>query len=614
MNNKDKILIEIASYRDPELLNTINSAMIQADNKDRIYFAICLQSNDKEVLKKLKQMNNVRLSYMKEEDARGSCYARYLCQKLIEDEKYIYQIDSHMRFTKHWDTLMIKELESLNDPKTSISFYPPHCTEEMLKLPLDDPKFDNPAPGGTMHAYYFSKDEKHFIRCGCNTNRDSLDKEPVLKKNPLISAGNFFSYASIHKEVMHDPNMYFYGDEMPMAIRYYTYGWNNYCSTHSYIYHQYEKKDQKWPERPAKYKSEDKRFEELLNLDGKNFDMQEFGLGKVRTLKDFEEYSGINFKERTISMATEIGDFENQELKKKKSLIKDRVQKIEREINKQELIEVIIIDPFNNYRDCIKTILNKAVNKDNIKILLATNSKVSKKEQLELQIKKVIKINKEYSYCKVLNELTSYLDNSYVLITDSSVVFLDKWDEYNLKELKKCGKNSALTSWVWNKGEIDESITSYYNIIKDFNGFTNYMPNLKYNESIKLDSRKNPYKCPWISDGLLFTHSEVLKRVEVDQNLTYKEHQYIYSLRLWTNGIDIYYPTTSFFYRTRSDEELNQGEPHYGIISALAGLNNYYSRRIESGYTYDIGTNRPLSSWYDEIGFDYTKDKDYEIE
>ena len=43
MNSKismAKILVEIASYKDPELLNTINSALVQADNPNRVYFSI----------------------------------------------------------------------------------------------------------------------------------------------------------------------------------------------------------------------------------------------------------------------------------------------------------------------------------------------------------------------------------------------------------------------------------------------------------------------------------------------------------------------------------------------------------------------------------------------
>ena len=64
MNNEDKILIEIASYCDSELLNTVNSALIQADFPNRIYFAICYQSDNLEDYDKLKKIENCKVTYI----------------------------------------------------------------------------------------------------------------------------------------------------------------------------------------------------------------------------------------------------------------------------------------------------------------------------------------------------------------------------------------------------------------------------------------------------------------------------------------------------------------------------------------------------------------------
>ena len=144
-NNNDKILILIAAYCDDELLNTVKSALTQADNPDRIYFSICYQSDNLEDYEELKKIKNCRIKYLKASEAKGSCYARYLCKQMIEDEKYVFQIDAHMRFVKHYDTKLIEQLLSLNDPNASISFYPPKCTEEMMKKPVDDKIFDVPA-------------------------------------------------------------------------------------------------------------------------------------------------------------------------------------------------------------------------------------------------------------------------------------------------------------------------------------------------------------------------------------------------------------------------------------------------------------------------------------
>ena len=292
-NKKAKILVEIAAYNDPEVLNTVKSAIIQADNPDRVFFSICYQSDNIKDYANLKSIGNCRLKYLKGSEARGSCFARYLCQQMIDDEDYIFQVDSHMRFIKHWDTKMIEELLSLNDNKASISFYPPNCTEEMMNLPLDDEIFDKPTSGGIMYTEGFREDDSLFICNNVYPIEENDKRAPA--RNPFISAGNFFSFSKIHKDIIHDPYMYFYGDEMPMAIRYYTNGWNNYSNNKSYVYHQYERKNQEFPPVNNAMADEMIRYKRLLNIENENYDLGLFGLGKERSLKEYEMFAGIDF-------------------------------------------------------------------------------------------------------------------------------------------------------------------------------------------------------------------------------------------------------------------------------------------------------------------------------
>ena len=284
MNKEDTILIEIAAYCDPELLNTINSALIQADNPDRVHFSVCYQSDNLEDLEKLKKIKNCKYVHLKENEARGSVYARYLCQSLIENEKYVYQIDSHMRFVKHWDTKIIEQLLSLNDNKAILSVYPPYCTEEMMSLPLDDKTYDEPVDGGVMYTNGFRDAATYFLNCNSLPINDNDPR--AYKRNAFIAAGNFFTFSEAHKEVIHDKEMYFYGDELPMSIRLFTYGWNVYNPGKSYIYHQYERKNQKFPSVTNAMLKESNRLATLLNIGDKKENLEEFGLGKERTLKE----------------------------------------------------------------------------------------------------------------------------------------------------------------------------------------------------------------------------------------------------------------------------------------------------------------------------------------
>ena len=73
----NKILIEIAAYRDPDLLNTVSSAIKQADYPERVFFAICYQGDKKGDYEALEKNPNIKLQYLKESEVKGLCYARH---------------------------------------------------------------------------------------------------------------------------------------------------------------------------------------------------------------------------------------------------------------------------------------------------------------------------------------------------------------------------------------------------------------------------------------------------------------------------------------------------------------------------------------------------------
>jgi hypothetical protein len=69
----------------------------------------------------------------------------------------------------------------------------------------------------------------------------------------------------------------------------FTHGWNVYNPGESYVYHQYERKNQKFPPVTDAMKIENKRLMALLGLEGTTEEVGEFSLGTERTLKEYEE-------------------------------------------------------------------------------------------------------------------------------------------------------------------------------------------------------------------------------------------------------------------------------------------------------------------------------------
>ena len=405
MSKTDKILVEVASYQDPDLLNTIRSAIIQADYPNRVFFSVCYQGDDLEDYHKLEKINNCKAIHLWESEVKGPCYARYLCQRLLEDEQYVFQIDSHMRFAKHWDSKMIEQLLALNDKKAMLSCYPPALTKEMKLKSFDDVAFSAPSANRTIVNYakrFRGPDDDYFLKFDSVTIDATVSKEPF--RGPFIAAGNFFSFAEAHREVLHDPEMYWCGDELPMSVRYYTHGWNNYCPSKCYVYHQYFRAERIVPQVNVSVGSKEKeRLAQLLKIKDYGYNLGQYGLGKERTLKQFEEFAGIDFSKKLIYMNAENGLFFNKSLKGKVSLPQRCFSDQFLCIAKKDNIEVIIIDLSGEYESCVQSCLDNSQNR--ISFIIGTTQEKTSMGLHKEHIKSLIQFDKNAHYCEILTAL-----------------------------------------------------------------------------------------------------------------------------------------------------------------------------------------------------------------
>ena len=110
---KDTIFVSIASYRDSVCNSTVKSLLESADNKNRVFVGICQQNKDgdEDCLLSFEESPNLKIIRIPNTEAKGPTYARYLCSTLWDNEEYYFQIDSHTRFVKHWDTKLINMIK-----------------------------------------------------------------------------------------------------------------------------------------------------------------------------------------------------------------------------------------------------------------------------------------------------------------------------------------------------------------------------------------------------------------------------------------------------------------------------------------------------------------------
>jgi len=309
--NTKSIFVQIASYRDSELVPTVKDLFANADHPLDLRVVIAWQHSSEESIDEIKHIPGVEIIDIDYKESKGVCWARNQINQRYSREKYTLQIDSHCRFVKGWDTQLIDMYNQVKkeDNKVILSTYPSSYN------PKNDPQERNP------------------YNWAINFDTHTKDGIPTLKPVPIINseeltepfpsrylAGGFlFTEGNFIREVPYDPNLYFEGEEISLSVRAYTHGYDIYCPHKLIIWHHYlrENDPKHWDDNPewkgASFASID-RIKKLLGIDGKvctpcmQRGMGVYYLGKKRTLRQYEEFSGFHFRSRGVDQYTVKGN------------------------------------------------------------------------------------------------------------------------------------------------------------------------------------------------------------------------------------------------------------------------------------------------------------------
>jgi hypothetical protein len=117
----------------------------------------------------------------------------------------------------------------------------------------------------------------------------SLDKP--MKAN-FYSAHFTFTSGQFVKEVPHDPELYFTGEEMSITVRAYTHGYDLFHPHILIAWHEYTRKNRvkQWDDDKEWWKKDLHSKNHYLSI-FKNHGV--YGIGTKRTVEDYEKYSGI---------------------------------------------------------------------------------------------------------------------------------------------------------------------------------------------------------------------------------------------------------------------------------------------------------------------------------
>lgn len=284
-----RILVLIAAYRDQELPNTVSNALAQAAYPEHVRFAICNQFDAETVdlLERWRDDPRFRVDAVPATESRGCCWARDRTFDLYDDEPYILQIDAHTRFAARWDVRYIEMLESIDVELPLLTSYPPSYRYQ----------------DGDV-VYDMAAGVQRLIIAEVRDDRTTLQKTEVVPctdvpgSSPSVAAGQIFTRGQFVRDVPYDPNVYFAGEEISLAARAFTHGYDLFYPNENLIWHRYDHDEPKhWDDHPEHRSAHEASLGRLKALFGsRSATLGRHGLGTERSLADFERHAGVRLR------------------------------------------------------------------------------------------------------------------------------------------------------------------------------------------------------------------------------------------------------------------------------------------------------------------------------
>lgn len=306
MGNR-KIFIQIASYRDPQLIPTLKDCIEKSKYPENLVFSIAWQHSVDDLwdnLDEFKDDSRFKIVDVNYKEAKGACWARNLLQQNYTDEEFTLQLDSHHRFIENWDEELITMYYGLQEKghdKPLLTSY----------ISSYDP--DNDPAGRTMVPWKMNFDRfipegaVFFLPASIDNHKELTEPIPAR----FYSAHFCFTGGQFVKEVPHDPEYYFHGEEISIAVRAYTWGYDLFHPHKIIAWHEYTRKNRtkQWDDDSSWVEKNNNchlRNRKLFEMDGhvKDIDFGVYDFGKVRTVEDYERYAGLSFKKRAVQKFT----------------------------------------------------------------------------------------------------------------------------------------------------------------------------------------------------------------------------------------------------------------------------------------------------------------------
>lgn len=299
------IFVSIAAYRDPELVPTIEDCLRRARWPDQLRFGICWQHGADEPRPPRLGRGRMRLLDVPWRESRGACWARAECMKLYGGEDWFLQLDSHHRFAQDWDATLLDQAEKSGSARPVLSTY----------AAAFDPAAPTPAADAAT-CMRFDRFTPEAIPLYLFGAMPGWERRTGPMRARFVSGHLLFAPGRFVEDVPYDPDLYFIGEEITLAIRAFTHGYDLFHPGAHVAWHEYTRKlrpkhwddhvtamgaETPWHARDSVSLAKVRRFLEAPELG-------RFGCGELRSFADYEAYAGLVFRRRYASRAARQGD------------------------------------------------------------------------------------------------------------------------------------------------------------------------------------------------------------------------------------------------------------------------------------------------------------------
>jgi hypothetical protein len=277
-----QIYVQIPAYRDTELPKTLLDLYAKAERPARLRTCVVWQHAEDEILPAaVLALPNLEIVDVPHHEVQGCNWARNMLQERWAGEPYTLLLDSHHRFVRGWDGMLLEmhaKLRARGVAKPLLTGYLP-------------PYRPNREPGGRAKRPY-----KMYPLGREDGLLTKLTSYPLLRwterRGPVeadfLSLHFIFVAGDFNREVSFDPEIYFFGDEVAIGLKAYTLGYDLFHPHVIVGWHCFDRSSRvpHWDDHEDWHRQQRDSLEKLRRL---FLGLAPDELGSARTIADYED-------------------------------------------------------------------------------------------------------------------------------------------------------------------------------------------------------------------------------------------------------------------------------------------------------------------------------------